>query len=241
MLVPRNYDPKLHHFEAAREYVRALNATKLERVFAKPFVGNLDGHTDAVSCIAKNPKSLSLVLSGAYDGEVRIWDIARRVCLRNFVAHEGIVRGVTYFPNSKHFLTIGDDKTIKMWKSEGPSFGEDEEPVNTLLSRTVLSSITHNNKNKTFATSGEICQLWEETRSEPIRTFQWGVDTLHHVAFNQVENNLLAACASDRSIILYDTRDSGPVRKVVMNLRSNKLCWNPMEAFGFTCANEDYK
>ncbi|EPQ19315.1 Heat shock cognate 71 kDa protein [Myotis brandtii] len=29
--VPRNYDPTLHPFEVPREYVRALNATKLER------------------------------------------------------------------------------------------------------------------------------------------------------------------------------------------------------------------
>lgn len=50
--------------------MKALNAVKLERVFAKPFVGNLDGHKDGVSCITKHPKRLSVLLSGAYDGEV---------------------------------------------------------------------------------------------------------------------------------------------------------------------------
>lgn len=70
---------------------------------------------------------------------------------------------------------------------------------------------------------------------------KWGVDSIHNVAFNQVETNLLAACASDRSIILYDTREAKPLRKVVMTLRSNRLAWNPMEAFTFTLANEDYK
>ena len=68
--MPRNYDPALHPFEVPREYVKALNATKLERVFAKPFIGNLDGHSDGISCLAKHPKRLSLLLSGAYDGEV---------------------------------------------------------------------------------------------------------------------------------------------------------------------------
>ena len=42
--VPRNHEPTLHHFEVPQEYVRALNATKLERVFAKPFLASLDGH-----------------------------------------------------------------------------------------------------------------------------------------------------------------------------------------------------
>lgn len=68
--VPRNYDPSLHPFEAPREYVRALNATKLERVFAKPFIGSLDGHWDSVNCLSKHPTQLSLLLSGACDGEV---------------------------------------------------------------------------------------------------------------------------------------------------------------------------
>lgn len=69
-LVPRNYDPSLHPFEVSREYTRALNATKLERVFAKPFVASLDGHRDGVNCMAKHAKSLSTLLSGSCDGEV---------------------------------------------------------------------------------------------------------------------------------------------------------------------------
>lgn len=70
--LPRNTDPQQHPFEAAREYTRALNATKLERVFAKPFVGALDGHSDGVNCLAKHPKQLSYILSGACDGEVSV-------------------------------------------------------------------------------------------------------------------------------------------------------------------------
>ena len=74
--IPRNIDPSLHPFEAAREYTRALNAAKLERVFAKPFIGSLDGHTDGVNCMAKFQKSLSLLLSGSCNGEVRVVNIA---------------------------------------------------------------------------------------------------------------------------------------------------------------------
>ena len=69
-LVQRNYDPSLHPMETAREYTQALNATKLERVFAKPYVGCLDGHSDGVHTMAKHPSRLSMLASGAYDGEV---------------------------------------------------------------------------------------------------------------------------------------------------------------------------
>jgi DDB1- and CUL4-associated factor 13 len=51
---------------------------------------------------------------------------------------------------------------------------------------------------------------------------------------------LTLSAASDRSIILYDTRLSSPVRKLVMSMRSNDISWNPIEAFNFTVANEDH-
>lgn len=238
--VPRNYDPSLHPFEAPREYTRALNAVKLERVFAKPFIGSLDGHREGVSCLCKHPQRLSLLASGDYDGEVRLWNLPTRQCVRRLQAHEGYVRGVAFTPDGSKFLTIGDDKTIKTWNTDVSAFQTAEENVNTILSKTILSGISYNRKKQVFATCGEICQLWEETRNEPVKTFSWGVDSLHFVAFNPIEPSLLATCASDRSIILYDTRDAGPIRKLVMTMRTNQLAWNPMEAFVFTAANEDY-
>ena len=57
--ISRNVKSHVNPFEVVREYQRALNATKLERVFAKPFVGSLDGHTDGVSIITKNPLKLN--------------------------------------------------------------------------------------------------------------------------------------------------------------------------------------
>lgn len=66
--IKRNLDPKLHPFEKAREYTRALNAVKLERMFAKPFVGALSGHSDGVYCMAKHPKKLTTIISGSGDG-----------------------------------------------------------------------------------------------------------------------------------------------------------------------------
>uniref|UniRef100_A0A1B6DN13 Uncharacterized protein n=1 Tax=Clastoptera arizonana TaxID=38151 RepID=A0A1B6DN13_9HEMI len=236
--VPRNYDPALHPFEAPREYTRALNSVKLERVFAKPFIGNLDGHKDGISCLAKHPSQLSFVVSGDYDGEIRLWDLTNRSCRHNIQAHEGYVRGVVFTPDGSHILSVGDDKTIKKWSTDPE---KNYTNVNIILSKTILSSITHSRKGNKFATCGEVCQLWEETRNEPIKSFTWGVDSLHYVSFNQVETNLLASCASDNSIIFYDTREAGPIRKLVMNMRTNQLAWNPMEAFVFTCANEDFK
>jgi DDB1- and CUL4-associated factor 13 len=242
---PRNFDPSLHLFEQQREYVRALNATKLERTFAKPLLGDLSGHREGTPCFTKHPKQLSTLLSGAYDGEIRLWNVPSRNCTKSIFAHDGWVRGAVFTPDGSNFITVGDDKTIKTWITQKSELDEDYDtpdiPINTVLSKSVITSISHHRRDPVFATCGETCQIWEETRNEPVNTFEWGVDSLHHVQFNPVENNLLAACTSARSIILYDRREGKPLRKVVMTMRPNFLAWNPMEAFNFTVANEDYK
>ena len=135
-------------------------------------------------------------------------------------------------------MSVGDDKTIKTW-----SVGEgqwSDVPTDTVISKHMVTCLSHASSGDTFATCGEATQLWTRGRHVPSRTFQWGVDTVHHVRFNPVEKHLLGAASSDRSIILYDTREVGPVRKVVMNLKTNCISWNPMEAMVFTAANEDY-
>nr|CAG4651769.1 EOG090X04WU [Triops cancriformis] len=239
--LPRNYDPALHPLETPREYTRALNAVKLERVFAKPFICSLSGHRDGVSLLVKHPKQLSWLLSGSYGGELKLWDVSHRKQLRSVQAHNGYVRGLCFTENLQGILTVGDDKLIKQWSCKvSEDSSEWTEPQNTIISKTILTGISHHRKKPLFATCGEACQLWEETRAEPIQTYQWGVASLSSVRFNPVEVNMLGTCASDRSIMLYDVRNSGPVRKVVLKMRSNSLCWNPMEAFVFTVANEDF-
>ncbi len=73
--IQRNLDPILHPFEKQREYTRAVNATKMERIFAKPFVGALTGHLDGVYCMAKDPSRLTQILSGSADGGMNLTDL----------------------------------------------------------------------------------------------------------------------------------------------------------------------
>lgn len=69
----RNLDPSQHPFERAREYTRALNAVKMERMFASPFVTDLKpGHVDGVYAMCKDPGSLERFASGSGDGVVKI-------------------------------------------------------------------------------------------------------------------------------------------------------------------------
>lgn len=53
---------------------------------------------------------------------------------------------------------------------------------------------------------------WEKPKAT--HSFNWTVFINHCLPCCPLQTELLASCASDRSIVLYDTRESAPLRKV---------------------------
>jgi WD repeat and SOF domain-containing protein 1 len=125
--MPLNRDPVLHPFERPREVVRAVNAVKVERLLARPFLGALEGHRDGVYCLARHAREGTALVTGAGDGSVRLWDVSRatekgtgaKSCTwKNDSAHAKFVRGVVFLGASEpstRFLTCSDDQTVKLW------------------------------------------------------------------------------------------------------------------------------
>ncbi|KAI3381010.1 hypothetical protein SNEBB_005002 [Seison nebaliae] len=237
--VERSFDPTLHPFENNREYVRALNAAKLERVFAKPFMGALDGHKDGIDSLMKHPKDLSWFVSGSGDGEIRLWNIQSRQCLSTIKSHNLSVKGLDFSHGTCQLFSVGMDQKINIYEID-----EDEKhlkKMKTIGNGNILNGISCNWKDDgKFVSCGEKVNIWDVERNHPINSFKWGIDSFVHVKYNPSETNLLASLAADRSILLYDDRQSQPLRKSVMTMCSNSLSWNPMEPRKFVVANEDY-
>jgi WD repeat and SOF domain-containing protein 1 len=199
----------------------------------------------------KHPTSLSTLVTGACDGEIRIWNVTQRKCVRTLAAHEGMVRALCAPRHGRYFFSVDNDSNIKQWNlsparsmaspdDDDVDMSDPNTPMNTIIGRSVTMGMDHHYDKPLLVTCGERVELWEETRTEPLKSYKWGADTLYSVKFNPVERDICATTASDRSIILYDIRKAKPLRKFVMEMRSNTLCWNPMEAFHFTAANEDH-
>lgn len=238
--VHRNRDPVIHPFEREREYQRAVVATKLDKIFAKPFVHALDGHKDGVYCMSTIRSNLVPFISGSCDGEIRVWDLSTKRCVWNTIAHEGFVRGVAPDLTGNAFYTCGDDKLIKYWALQHEMETEEIVPLNVVHANHSLSSIDHHWVDTQFATSGDVVSVWDVSRAQPIHTYKWGADSVLCVRFNPAEASLLASTGNDRSVCLYDLRASVPMRKFILSMNSNKLAWNPREPMNFTLANEDF-
>jgi WD repeat and SOF domain-containing protein 1 len=238
----KNLDPEMHPFERAREYTRALNATKVERMFAQPFLASLEpGHVDGVYSFAKDPESLQHFASGSGDGVVKVWDLTTRAELWQSQAHENIVKGMCW-TRDKKLITCGADRTVKMFDPYNtPTKGP---PVATWLGNHAFTDVSHHRALPSFAASSSNISIYDTTRASgtPVQSLQWptAIDTINAVSFNQTETSILASCATDRSIILYDLRTNSPLHRNVLNFASNAISWNPMEAFNFAVANEDH-
>ncbi|XP_058095796.1 uncharacterized protein LOC131241136 [Magnolia sinica] len=242
----RNYDPNLRPQEKATEYVRALNAAKLDKIFAKPFIGAMDGHIDAVSCMAKNPNHLKGIFSGSMDGDIRLWDIASRRTVCQFPGHQGAVRGLAASTDGRVLISCGSDCTVRLWNVPvANTLGSDDssdnssEPLAVYVWKNAFWAVDHQWDGDLFATAGAQVDIWDHNRSQPVNSFEWGKDTVISVRFNPAEPDVLATSASDRSITLYDLRMSSPARKLIMKTKTNAISWNPREPMNFTAANED--
>jgi DDB1- and CUL4-associated factor 13 len=226
----KNPDSTLHPLQKAREYQRALNAAKLEKIFSKPFIAALSEHTESIFSLARSDKYLSLVVSGSANGEVKLWDLSKMQCKQSYQGHSGAVSGVTF--RQDIFMSAGQDSVVNMW-----NINNKEEKFKSTMP---LQGIDLSWRESLFVTCGEDgVELWDLQRSNPINLYQWGSDTIKKAKFNPSENHLICSVSSDRSIILIDTRTSLAISKLKLQLKSNDLGWNPQEPINFTVANED--
>ncbi|KAI1179740.1 WD40-repeat-containing domain protein [Nemania sp. FL0916] len=238
---PRNLDPAMHQFERAREYTRALNATKLERMFAQPFVCQLgNGHVDGVYSFTKDPNDLSRFASGSGDGVIKCWNLGSREEVWKTTAAENILKSMAFTKDQK-LLTASSDSTIKLFDpyntpSQAP-------PIHSWLGSHPYTSLSVHRDGKSFAAATDcisIHSLENYTAAPEVLRWPSSGNTISSVAFNQSETSVLASCSGDRNIILYDLRTSSPLGRTTLKFGLNKIAFNPMEPMNFVVASEDH-
>ena len=164
--------------------------------------------------------------------------------LFSVMGHKAMVRSLCFTPEGDSFLSTGDDKTVKLWDIDFAHHkwtdGVDTEPRTTFLGKNAFSAVDCHQSKNLFVTCGSQVDVWDYERSEPIETYSWGADTINAIRFNKTEQSVFASCGTDRNIVLYDLRMNSPLAKLIMDMKTNALCWNPVEPFIFTGANEDH-
>ena len=239
--VSRNVAPHLHPPARATEVHRAIQSAKVDKMLARPFLFALQGHSDGIYTLTRSRKSVAFAATGSADGEVRLWHLPSQSCKwSKIVEPASFVRGVAFTSKTNRLLACTDAAQVYSFSLDDDEPTDESSTKMYTSSSGPLQSISACYDEHKFATASSVIKIWDESRSEAIQSFTWGIDTLHHVCYNPVETTILASCASDRSIAFYDTRLSSPVRKLVLRMRSNTISWNPIEAYHFTVASDDH-
>ncbi|KAL4065927.1 WD40 repeat-like protein [Scleroderma citrinum] len=238
----RNLDPLMHPFSRSRERMRALNAAKMERMFAKPFIAALEGHIDAVEVLCRKPGTLNTVASGSWDGGILVHNIAERKQVHRIQdAHKGKVSGLC-FSQGDRLISCGVDTNIKLWDISSQNQEVEQKPLDVFSGKSPFNSIDHHRSDPLFATASNIVQVWDETKTAAISnlTFPTAMETVTSVRFNGSETSVLGSIGSDRSFTLYDIRTGKAERRVIMQMRSNALAWSPTFPTLVLLASEDH-
>ena len=98
-----------------------LNAPpgQMENFIPKRLIHTWQGHTKSVNVIKFFPKTSHLILSGAMDTKVKIWDVyGERQVRRTYMGHSKGIKDAKFNHNGEKFLSASYDKYIKLWDTE---------------------------------------------------------------------------------------------------------------------------
>ncbi|KAL5545036.1 hypothetical protein UlMin_008820 [Ulmus minor] len=78
----------------------------------------LTGHSHFVQDVVLSSDG-QFALSGSWDGELRLWDLAAGVSARRFVGHTKDVLSVAFSIDNRQIVSASRDRTIKLWNTLG--------------------------------------------------------------------------------------------------------------------------
>lgn len=223
-------DPVHHPFLLEREYVRALNSTKIERMLAKPFIAALSHHREGINKLAKSYVSNNFA-SASYDNKVILWDLASR----NIVSEnqlDSIVNGISL--DSADSLYVSQEKHVIRFNNAsvgaGPYGSSSVYKVDSVVTSLDVSSDYHLGVGSTKGVS-----IFDVSRLTPKSCYE--IDGVSHVSFNRSFKYIMGALTS-MSVSLYDNRSCKDFLRIDV-AGSCCMSFNPQQGFLFAIGNED--
>ena len=170
-------------------------------------LATLTGHEWIVTCAAFSPDGKQVVSSGM-GGEVRVWDVARQVCVREFHPGARALWGIAFTPDGNDVMLASSDG-VQFWNAQTWL------PVTNYPGR--LASLSRDGTTVAIAESGPFyyddagpVTLLNWRTGEKLRTF----DQVGRILALSPDGRQLAVAGTTADILLWDT-SSGTLLKTL--------------------------
>ncbi|ADM11017.1 WD40 repeat-containing protein [Encephalitozoon intestinalis ATCC 50506] len=213
-------DETYHPFMREREFVRALNATKIERMLSKPFVAALSYHKEGIHVLTRHPRR-SLFASGSFDNQVVLWDMEERSLIERFECHCSI-KGLGM--DTEGNVYAGQGKQVKKLGSSQAYSCNSE-----VLGLDIMETLN-------VGTSGgiEIFDIEREFSKQKISTkYPLCIST------SPVIKNIIGV-GEQGGLSLFDSRVGKIAYSVSVGNKTNDISFSPMDGHIFASADEDF-
>jgi serine/threonine protein kinase len=167
----------------------------------------LAAHNASVGSIAFAPDGRSLV-SGGYDGLVKLWHISDGTLLQTMRGHRDRVTSVAFSPDGDAVLSGSFDRTMRLWRTS------DGNALRTFQAQESVWGVAWGQgaDGGRLASAGKsgIIRLWHFNGS-PLHALRGHSNSVESLAFSS-DGALLASASQDRSIRLWHTGDGSLAR-----------------------------
>lgn len=210
---------KNQHFQKEKEYVRAINAAKLQQMFSKPFIRAMNDHIDGVYVLAPHPTSITTFASGSVDGCIKIYDISSGHVLSSLEAHQGWITGIALpsftaarrfeelsgsAPSAGHsapglMVSCARDSQIRLWRLPDADVLGDTGVASSRRAVRLLNSIptkyspaalAHHQTTGVYAVAAaEAVFLYDHERNEPVSRLLFSEGGAQDLGYSAVQFN----------------------------------------------------
>ena len=142
------------------------------------------------------------IVTGSWDGTLRIYDTASEKLVRSWTGHTEHVTTVVFSPDSSLVASSSFDKTIKLWNVP------DGRLVRTLTGHTdgIWSVAFTSDASRIVSGSGDqTIRIWDMTSDSPPGVISVAED-ISRVAVSRDGRTIMALRKSDRAILLWDAQ-----------------------------------
>lgn len=213
-------NPESHPFLIQREYVRALNATKMDRIFAKPFVKALTHMGEGIMSLIKDYE-LPFFATTSYDYKATLWDMISKTAILT-TTYQKPIASIALDNNQNIYVT--QDNTVISNKNVYKC----DRHINSI-------DFIHGSTDDLAVGTNDSVHIFDINRLTPKITYD-AVDTTK-VKFN-VSFKHIFATINTSEVNLYDNR-IGKVFSTINTPAMNCIDFNIQSGYILACGNED--